>query len=133
MTAGLSTRLKNALLSHFDCDDVTPELVASLSMYELRHDIMGVGPICAREAAAWVAAHGLTLAPDPLPWLERETIERYTAYLERHGYTVERAALNLARPRWLDLCAELRRYFDSGTLDKASDLYLLLCEVERAD
>lgn len=29
-----------------------------------------------------------------------------------------------------DLCAELRRYFDSGTLNETSDLYLLLKEIE---
>lgn len=34
--------------------------------------------------------------------------------------------------RCMDLAAELRRYFDSGTLDTAADLYLLLQEVEAA-
>lgn len=34
------------------------------------------------------------------------------------------------RCRAMDLAGELRRYFDSGTLDEASDLYLLLKEVE---
>lgn len=34
------------------------------------------------------------------------------------------------RCRAMDLAEELRRYFDSGTLDEASDLYLLLKEVE---
>lgn len=33
-------------------------------------------------------------------------------------------------PRVFDLTAELRRYFDSSMLNKTSDLYLLLCEIE---
>lgn len=41
-----------------------------------------------------------------------------------------RRTVGSTRTRVHDLCTELRRYFDSGTLDTASDLYLLLQEIE---
>lgn len=61
----------------------------------------------------------------------RETVQRYVEHHEHcditkyHGVR-EKSALSHA----FDLAGELRRYFDSGTLNEASDLYPLLREIE---
>jgi uncharacterized Zn finger protein (UPF0148 family) len=61
---------------------------------------------------------------------EEQAAHRGTAALLRSAHETTVPRIDFRQSRCMDLCGELRRYFESGTLDTASDLYLLLQEVE---
>ena len=89
--AGMPSRAWYALRNGYELrgSDITPERVATFT-YDQLVELPNVGAFTIAQVRTWLRTHGLDLVqPEPSPRLvPTVTLEKYAAYLRKHGWTV---------------------------------------------